>query len=107
MTLQILLIADSDSQLLACQALARFSNANGATITVNAIPRDGTPEGVLKALELIGTVWTLNAQALLAGQAGPSSLGGLVDVKLEQQVTGRQRHLVDLPDVPCGDDVAA
>lgn len=66
MTLQILLIADSDSQLLACQALARFSNANGATITVNAIPRDGTPEGVLKALELIGTVWTLNAQALLA-----------------------------------------
>ena len=66
MTLQILLIADSDSQLLACQALARFSNANGATITVNAIPRDGTPAGVLQALELIGTVWTLNAQALLA-----------------------------------------
>lgn len=65
MTFQILLIADSDSQLLACQALARFSNANGSRTTVNAIPRDGTPEGVLQDLELIGTVWKLNAQSLL------------------------------------------
>ena len=66
MSLELLLVADSDSQLLACQALARFGSEHEARITVNAIPREGTPEAVLRALERIGPVWGLSQPALLA-----------------------------------------
>ena len=41
----------------------------------------------------------------LAGKPGPPALVRLVDVKLKQQMARRQRHLVDLPDIPRGDDV--
>ena len=43
----------------------------------------------------------------LAGEAGLAAVLRLVDVELEQQVAGRQRHVRHLADVPCGDDVAA
>jgi hypothetical protein len=65
MSLRLLLIADSDSQLLACQALARSSGEQGVAITVNAIPRPGTPAAVLAALREIGPVWGLTVQQLL------------------------------------------
>ena len=44
----------------------------------------------------------------LAGEAGALAvLFGLVDVELEEEVAGREGHLVDLPDVPGGDEMAA
>ncbi len=51
MTLSLLLVADSDSQLLACQALARCADGHRARVTVNAVPREGTPAAVLEALQ--------------------------------------------------------
>lgn len=66
MSLKLLLVADSDSQLLACQALARFGSEHTVRITVNAIPREGTPEAVLQGLERIGPVWRLGPRELLA-----------------------------------------
>ncbi len=66
MSLRLLLVADSDSQLLACQALARYGSSHDAQITVNAVPRDGTPEAVLAALARIGPLWRLNHRQLLA-----------------------------------------
>ncbi|MEB3320588.1 MAG: DUF6716 putative glycosyltransferase [Cyanobium sp.] len=66
MTLNLLLIADSDSQLLACGALAAAARSRGAAVTVNAIPKPGTPAGVLAALGESGPVWTLTTSQLLA-----------------------------------------
>ena len=66
MSLRLLLIADSDSQLLACQALARSSREQAIEISVNAIPKPGTPTAVLKALGEIGPVWGLTLPQLLA-----------------------------------------
>ena len=40
---KLLLIGDSDSQLLACEALCRFPSELNVQVTINAIPRDGTP----------------------------------------------------------------
>jgi hypothetical protein len=66
MSLRVLLIADSDSQLLACQALARTAGEQDVEISVNAIPRQGTPAAVLAALGEIGPVWGLTMTQLLA-----------------------------------------
>lgn len=66
MTLNVLLVADSDSQLLACQALARFGDGRDVCFTVNAIPREGTPANVLQALERRGPVWRFTPRQLLA-----------------------------------------
>lgn len=66
MTLALLLVADSDSQLLACQALARLGQGRDVRFTVNAIPREGTPESVLQALERSGPLWRFTPQQLLA-----------------------------------------
>jgi hypothetical protein len=66
MSLRLLLIADSDSQLLACQALARSCEEQDVQISVNAIPRAGTPAAVLAALREIGPVWKLTVPQLLA-----------------------------------------
>ena len=66
MSLQLLLVADSDSQLLACQALARCTDDQDVQVTVNAIPREGTPAAVLAALARIGPVWSLGLRQLLA-----------------------------------------
>ncbi len=66
MTLNVLLLADSDSQLLACQALTRHGDGQDVRFTVNAIPREGTPASVLQALERSGPLWRLTPQQLLA-----------------------------------------
>ena len=66
MTLHLLLVADSDSQLLACQALGRFASEHSLRITINAIPREGTPAGVLAALARVGPVWSQTTRQLLS-----------------------------------------
>jgi hypothetical protein len=66
MTLELLLVADSDSQLLACQALTRLGNEREVRFTVNAIPREGTPDTVLQSLERSGPLWRFTPQQLLA-----------------------------------------
>ena len=66
MTLNVLLVADSDSQLLACQALTRFGDERDVCFTVNAIPREGTPASVLQALERSGPLWRFTLRQLLA-----------------------------------------
>lgn len=62
----LLLIADSDSQLLAAQALAEATRGLGAAVTINAIPREGTPPAVLAALERGGPLWRQTLAQLLA-----------------------------------------
>ena len=49
-TLKLLLIADSDSQLLACEALCSAPNALNVEWSINVIPRDGTPQALLQRL---------------------------------------------------------
>ena len=49
-TLDVLLIADSDSQLLACEALCGAPTALNVHWTINVIPRDGTPQALLQRL---------------------------------------------------------
>ena len=49
-TLNVLLIADSDSQLLACEALCGAPTALNVHWTLNVIPRDGTPQALLQRL---------------------------------------------------------
>lgn len=66
MTRRLLLVADSDSQLLACQALARCGGEQEVQITVNAIPRAGTPTAILAALRSMGPLWELELRQLLA-----------------------------------------
>ena len=48
-TLSLLLIADSDSQLLACEALCTAPTTLNCW-TINVIPRDGTPQALLQRL---------------------------------------------------------
>jgi len=61
----LLLIADSDSQLLACQALAQALRECGACVTINAIPREGTPQAVIDALKRGGELWSQTTAQLL------------------------------------------
>ena len=49
-TLKLLLIADSDSQLLACEALCSAPTERSVQWTINVIPRDGTPQALLQRL---------------------------------------------------------
>ena len=49
-TLKLLLIADSDSQLLACEALCSAPTALNVEWSINVIPRDGTPQALLRRL---------------------------------------------------------
>jgi len=63
--LELLLVGDSDSQLLACEALARFPTEAAVNITVNAIPREGTPTAVLERARGLGTFWQLELAQLL------------------------------------------
>ena len=49
-TLKLLLVADSDSQLLACEALCSAPTALNVHWTINVIPRDGTPQVLLQRL---------------------------------------------------------
>ena len=49
-TLKVLLIADSDSQLLACEALCSAPSTLNVDWTISVIPRDGTPQALLQRL---------------------------------------------------------
>ena len=62
---RLLLIGDSDSQLLACEALCQFPRHLGVDITINAIPREGTPESILRRAEALGTLWRFDMGQLL------------------------------------------
>ena len=64
-SLKLLLIADSDSQLLACEALCRCQTARSVEFTINIIPRDGTPQHILQRIANLGTLWRLNLSRLL------------------------------------------
>ena len=62
---RLLLIGDSDSQLLACEALCRFPSDLNVQVTINAIPRDGTPDAILQRAAAIGELWRLEMGQLL------------------------------------------
>jgi len=62
---KLLLIGDSDSQLLACEALCRFPEGLNVAVTINAIPRDGTPEAILQRAAALGELWRLDMGRLL------------------------------------------
>ena len=58
--LKLLLIADSDSQLLAFEALCRCQTARSVEFTINVIPMEGTPQHILKRINNLGTLWRQN-----------------------------------------------
>ena len=62
---RLLLIGDSDSQLLACEALCQFPDHLKVDVTINAIPRDGTPESILQRAQELGTLWRFDMGQLL------------------------------------------
>ena len=64
-SLRLLLIADSDSQLLACDALCRFSADQPVALTINVIPREGTPQALLDRMGQRGTLWHQELAPLL------------------------------------------
>ena len=68
---RLLLIGDSDSQLLACEALCRFPDQLNVAVTINAIPRAGTPEEILKRAQELGTLWRFEMGQLLTHPALP------------------------------------
>ena len=63
--LRLLLIADSDSQLLACDALSQFSADQPVALTINVIPRKGTPQALLDRMGQRGTLWHQELSPLL------------------------------------------
>ena len=63
--LKLLLIADSDSQLLACEALCRCETSWSVEFTINVIPREGTPQHILQRIANLGTIWRQNLRRLL------------------------------------------
>ena len=66
---RLLLIGDSDSQLLACEALCRFPEHLHVEVTINAIPREGTPEAILRRAEELGTLWRFPMGQLVTNPA--------------------------------------
>ena len=63
---KLLLIGDSDSQLLACEALCRFPSSLNVQVTINAIPREGTPDLILQRAAALGDLWRLDMGQLLS-----------------------------------------
>ena len=63
--MKLLLIADNDSQLLACEALCLGSGISPDDVTLNVIPREGTPESILQRVRPLGSCWTLQLTQLL------------------------------------------
>ena len=61
----ILLIGDSDSQLLACEALCQSASFQGIEITINVIPRQGTPDVILSRIGRLGRLWRHDMGKLL------------------------------------------
>ena len=67
-TLKLLLIADSDSQLLACEAICSAPTALNVDWSINVIPRDGTPQALLQRLSERATLRHQNLAPLLRDQ---------------------------------------
>ena len=67
-TLKLLLIADSDSQLLACEALCSAPTALNVEWSINVIPRDGTPQALLQRLAQRATLRHQSLARLLRDQ---------------------------------------
>lgn len=57
MSLSILLVADSDSQLLYVEALSRNWPGDAARATINVVPRDGTPPALLERIRSHARIW--------------------------------------------------
>ena len=64
-TLKLLLVADSDSQLLACEALCSAPTVLHVHWTINVIPRDGTPRALLERLAQRATLHRQSLARLL------------------------------------------
>jgi len=62
---RILLIGDSDSQLLACEALCQSPPFRSVDVTINAIPREGTPDVILTRIGRLGRLWRHDMGRLL------------------------------------------
>ena len=62
---RILLIGDSDSQLLACEALCQSPSFRSVDVTINAIPREGTPDVILTRMSRLGRLWRHDMGRLL------------------------------------------
>ncbi len=62
---RLLLIGDSDSQLLACEALCQLPSDLPVEITINAIPREGTPDVTLSRAASLGRLWQFEMGRLL------------------------------------------
>ena len=67
-TLKLLLIADSDSQLLACEALCSAPTRLNVDWSINVIPRDGTPQVLLQRLSQRATLRHQSLARLLRDQ---------------------------------------
>ena len=67
-TLKLLLIADSDSQLLACEALCSAPTTLNVDWSINVIPRDGTPQALLQRLSQRATLRHQSLARLLRDQ---------------------------------------
>ena len=67
-TLKLLLIADSDSQLLACEALCSAPTTLNVDWSINVIPRDGTPQALLQRLTQRATLRHQSLARLLRDQ---------------------------------------
>lgn len=105
---KVLFVADSDSQLLFCEALARSGGAAGVALTINLIPREGTPKAVIERMHRLGRVQQLSMGALLqdpelSGYAGIGVF--LTGSKLAGFRSAYQRSLGSQPHRPllfCG-----
>ena len=62
------MIADSDSQLLACEALCSAPTTLNVDWSINVIPRDGTPQALLQRLTQRATLRHQSLAQLLRDQ---------------------------------------
>ena len=62
---KLLLVGDSDSQILACEALCRFPRELAVEITINTIPRKGTPKAILLRAQALGRHWSHSIEELI------------------------------------------
>ena len=63
--IKVLFVGDSDSQILACEALCRFPKNLMVEITINTIPREGTPEAILLRAQALGRHWCHSIEELI------------------------------------------
>jgi len=62
---KLLLVGDSDSQILACEALCRFPEELSVEITINTVPQKGTPESILRRAQALGRHWNHTVEELI------------------------------------------